>query len=100
MFLSEFIFLVLRKHSDIFLIWEHISQIKKIFLNKFGGIYSVEESDDLLEGRLKRSILHLQFIVSHRMVWKISYCFELTHDFIFYFDFWNERLPLLNAAFW
>ena len=35
MFLSEFIFLVIRKHSDIFLILEHISQIKKIFLNKF-----------------------------------------------------------------
>ena len=39
--LSEFIFLVLRKHSNIFLIWEHISQIKKIFLNKFWGICSV-----------------------------------------------------------
>ena len=39
-FLIEFIFYVLRKYSDIFLIWEHISQIKKIFLNKCWGICS------------------------------------------------------------
>ena len=40
-FLSEFIFLVLKKRSDIFLIWENISQIKIIFLSKLCGICSV-----------------------------------------------------------
>ena len=37
-FLSEFIFLVFlfwEKYSDTLLIWEQISQFKKMFLNKF-----------------------------------------------------------------
>ena len=37
-FPSEFIFLFWEKYSDIFLIWKHISQIKKVFLNGFWGI--------------------------------------------------------------
>ena len=39
-FLSEFIFLVLRKKYNVFLIWEQFSPIKKIFLNKFWGFCS------------------------------------------------------------
>ena len=35
--LASLFFLFWEKHSDNFLIWEHISQIKKIFLNKFEG---------------------------------------------------------------
>ena len=41
-FLREFIFLVWEKYSNIFLISEHISQIKKVFLNKFWDyIYNI-----------------------------------------------------------
>ena len=36
-FLSRFIFLFWEKYPGIFLIWVHISQIKKISLNKFCG---------------------------------------------------------------
>ena len=43
-FLSESFFLFGEKYSDIFLIWEQISQCKKIFLNKFWSICSVKES--------------------------------------------------------
>ena len=34
-FLATLFFLFWEKYSNIFLIWEHISQIKKMFLNKF-----------------------------------------------------------------
>ena len=40
-FLSEFTFSFWEKSSNIFLIWVHISQIKKIFPEKFWGFCSV-----------------------------------------------------------
>ena len=48
LFSVSLFFLFWAKHSDIFLIWEHISQIKKIFLNKFWGICSADIGDTWL----------------------------------------------------
>ena len=63
-FLSEFIFLIL---SNIFLIWEQISQIKKTFLNKFWGICSAK-AENTWEPARDRISIKIKFLTSYGLI--------------------------------